>query len=352
MSSSSTKSTSSSNTNNSPTIQSLQGPNDALPYIKQFEKLSSGTEMGGYKEPQWRFLLSGADVVTAAIIQSSDDKNKEDDDSSISMKLGGSACKVSIDENTYGLGMVLVDPTNRGKGYAKALINTSMGRVSNDDNNKETKYILANCNEMGAPVYRKLGFKDCGTNSFLSCSVSDIMNTISVDNINDDDKVRTVSNGKYTNEQLSLLTTLDAKATGLKRKERIELLAKGDYAKQYGSCSTLVFIGNDTVGIARQDCTNGPLWIGPIIGDEKKVIPLLKALIEKHFANNQDNKEKYEELKCMMLIVDHPNLVESLLSSIKGMKNDWVNPSMSQDGESVYMNGDGSYLSMLHPTLG
>jgi len=305
--------------------------------------------MDGYKEPQWRFLLSGSDVVTAAIMQSSDDKNKEDDDSSnISMKLGGSACKVSIDENTYGLGMVLVDPSNRGKGYAKALINTSMG-VSNDDNNKETKYILANCNDMGAPVYRKLGFKDCGTNSFLSCSVSDIINT-SVDN--NDDEIETVSGGKYTNEQLSLLTTLDAKATGLKRKERIELLAKGDYAKQFGSCTTLAFIGNDTVGVARQDCTNGPVWIGPIIGDEKKVIPLLKALVEKHFANNQDNKEKYEELKCMMLIVDHPNLVESLLSSIKGMKNDWVNPSMTQDGESVYMNGDGSYLSMLHPTLG
>jgi len=333
---SSSTSTSSSNTNNnSPTIQSLQGPNDALPYIKQFDK-----------EPQWRFLLSGADVVTAAIMQSGDN-NKEDE-------LGGSACKVSIDENTYGLGMVLVDPSNRGKGYAKALINTSMG-VSNDDNNTNTKYILANCNEMGAPVYRKLGFKDCGTNSFLSCSVSDIMNTISVDNINDDDKVRTVSDGKYTNEQLSLLTTLDARATGLKRKERIELLAKGDYAKQFGSCTTLAFIGSDTVGVARQDCTNGPIWIGPIIGDEKKVIPLLKALIEKHFANNQDNNKaeaEYDKLKCMMLIVDHPNLVETLLSSIKGMQNDWVNSSMSQDRESVYKNGDGSYLSMLHPTLG
>ena len=50
------------------------------------------------------------------------------------------------------------------------------------------------------------------------------MNT-SVDNINDDE-IRTIKDGEYTNEQLSLLTTLDAKATGLKRKERIELLAK------------------------------------------------------------------------------------------------------------------------------
>ena len=179
------------------------------------------------KEPQWRFLLSGVDVVTAAIMQSSGDNNKEDDDQSSSTTLGGSACKVSIDENTYGLGMVLVDPSNRGKGYAKALINTSMGRTSKEDN-KATKYILANCNEMGAPVYRKLGFKDCGTNSFLSCSVSDIINT-SCDN--DDDEISTVSGGEYTNEQLSLLTTLDAKATSLKRKERIELLAKGEYAK-------------------------------------------------------------------------------------------------------------------------
>ena len=117
---SSTTSTSSSNTNNSPTIQSLQGPNDALPHIKQFEKLSSDTEMDGYKEPQWRFLLSGSDVVTAAIIQSSGDNNK--DDGSISTKLGGSACKVSIDENTYGLGMVLVGPSNRGKGLQKLLL--------------------------------------------------------------------------------------------------------------------------------------------------------------------------------------------------------------------------------------
>ena len=46
------------------------------------------------------------------------------------------------------------------------------------------------------------------------------------------------------------------------------------------------------------------MWIGTIIGNEKKVIPLLKALIEKQIANNQDNKalEGYEELKCMMLI--------------------------------------------------
>ena len=76
------------------------------------------------------------------------------------------------------------------------------------------------------------------------------MNTISVDNINDDE-ITTVSGGEYTNEQLSLLTTLDVRATGLKRKERIELLAKGDYAKQFGSCSTIAFIGSDTRWIDR-----------------------------------------------------------------------------------------------------
>lgn len=50
--------------------------------------------MDGYKEPQWRFLLSGADVVTAAIIQQSGDNNKE---SSVDLHVRYQSMRIHMD---------------------------------------------------------------------------------------------------------------------------------------------------------------------------------------------------------------------------------------------------------------
>jgi len=187
----------------------------------------------------------------------------------------------------------------------------------------------------------------------LTCSVSDIMQ-LPREHVDYDNNLMVHDGKSCKNETIASLVNHDANATGMRREDRIKQLLKG-YSD--GSRSTLAFLstaGRDdncvSTAVARQDCLDGPLIIGPITGQEECCIPLMQALIETHFAGDEGRIATIN-IPVMMMVTDHPNLVAELLE-IKGMTKLWECPAMTSDGRPVYQNGDGSYLAMMHPTLG
>lgn len=319
-----------------PTTHRLNGPSDLLPLVATFSDLSHGTEFKSYKDSQWRFLLNG-DEITGFAIYSEGEKER----------LDGCVLKVHLDDDTVGFGMVLVRPSKRGRGLARALIEKAMQL----EKEREKRCVLAVCSPLGQPLYRKLGFRDAGMVTTLTCSVSDLMQ---IPRKHFDNEYLLAIDGKSCkNEQLSLLVNHDASATGINRKDRIKLLLHG-YAE--GSRSTVAFlstVGPDldrfSTAVARQDCADGPLVIGPMKGREECCIPLMHALVEKHFGD--EGGREMNDVGVMMMVTDHPNLVARLLE-IKGMSKVSECPAMASDGGPIYQNGDGSYLAMMHPTLG
>ncbi|EJK47132.1 hypothetical protein THAOC_34172 [Thalassiosira oceanica] len=311
----------------SPIIRRLVGPSDALPFLSSFSKLSEGTEMAGYKDPQWKFLLAGSDTEPHALLSSDG-------------LLDGAVVKVNLDDSNFGLGMVLVDPKHRGKGYAKALIRSAMETKPG----KDQRCVLAICTALGQPVYRKLGFQDSGTITSMSSTASDVLNSNPPRRPVD---LSVMPGKECSQEQLDTLARLDGNATGRNRKGRIELLVKASYAEEDGSRSTVAFVGNKSAAVARQDCVGGPLIVGPVVGEEEDVPAMVWALVRKHF---EGNEECAKDVIVQMMVVNHSSLVSML--EVEGMKLGGSLPSMTSDGESVYNKGDGSYWAMMHPSLG
>ena len=129
----------------------------------------------------------------------------------------------------------------------------------------------------------------------------------------------------------------------------MDLLSRGAYAASEGSRSTVAFLGDRSAAVARQDCDGGPLIVGPIVAEnEVAVLPLVHALVEKHFEGKGGDATR--DIDVSLMVVDHPNVV-SLLEGA-GMTKVGENPSMTSDGKSVYHKGDGMYVAMMHPTLG
>ena len=331
-----------------PTVHQLNGPSALLPLISAFTDLSVGTEFASYKEPHWRFLLSGEDIA-GYVVQSREDGSCFD----------GCVLKVNLENDNIGFGMVLVIPSKRGKGLARALLEKAMQTDATEENDMQAKsnkqgdkrYVLAVCSALGQPVYRKLGFKEVGMVTVLTCSIFHILQTPRQRLL--ENEHMSVTDGKnLQRDQLELLLKLDAEATGFKRKDRIKILLCG-HAE--GSHSTVAILATGesknciSTAVARQDCIDGPLIIGPMRGKEKCAIPLVHALIDKHFEGKERNE--INNILVQIMITGHPNLVARMLE-INGMNRMWQSPAMSSDGKSVYLNGDGSYLAMMHPTLG
>ena len=316
------------------TVHRHDGPPSLLPLLSSFSTLTAGTEFGSYKDPQWQFLLSGYDIT--GFVAQRDVKEKS---------FGGCVLRVNLDNVTTGFGMVLVDPPQRGMGIASLLLKTAF-----EGEKEGVRYVLAVCSLLGQPVYRKLGFKNAGMISMMTCLVSTIWEM----ELPKNDVNCTAYDGKELNvDQRNCLFRLDQKATGFNREGRMKLLLDG-YSE--GSCSTVAFIcadeenigyDADAVAVARQDCVGGPLVIGPIMGPDEYLLPLIHALVRKHF----DSIDSASDISTTIMISNHPNVVLRLLD-IDGMKRLWECPAMSSDGDPVYRNGDGSYLAMMHPTLG
>lgn len=324
-------------------IEQLNGPSDLLPRVNAFANLSAGTEFASYKIPQWQFLLGGQEITAFALHSSKENDNPDN------IAFEGCVLRVKLNNDTDGFGMVLVDPSKRGRGFARLLIEKAM--QVNDEEGKEKIFVLAVCSSLGRPLYSKLGFKDAGLVTLLTCSVSNLLKT---KHRHWENECLLVNNGKECkNDELNLLINLDAKATGIERRERINLLLSG-YSE--GSRATVAFLSTDSLesnhssaAVARQDCPEGPLIIGPMVGIEECCVPLMCALIEKHFEVN--DRERNGDTSVMIMITDHPNLVLAL-TEVKGMNKLWQCPAMTSDGKPVYQHGDGSYLAMMHPTLG
>ncbi|KAL7537968.1 hypothetical protein ACHAXR_008190 [Thalassiosira sp. AJA248-18] len=343
-------------------VEQITGPPALLPLVSTFADLSAGTEFGYYKDPQWRFLLSGEEIDAFVAI----DSGGGEDYVLGNVPFDGCVLRVHLDDDTVGFGMVLVKPSKRGRGIARLLIEKAMLQIDATAEGEKKRFVLAVCSSLGQPIYRKLGFKDAGMVTFMTCSLSDMLQTPRKQLDNEYNMF--VKDGKECkNEQLDLLVNLDAKATGIKRRDRIKLLLNGGYAE--GSRSTVAFLstagsncfsdaflgdGDDdfevssNTAVARQDYAGGPLIIGPMKGRDEHCIPLMHALIEKHFEH--DERVEIGDVCITMMVTDHPNLVTRLLE-IEGMKKVWEHPAMTSDGKPVY-NGDGSYLAMMHPTLG
>ena len=333
-------------------IQQLNGPSDLLPLVSSFADLSAGTEFSSYKQPQWRLLLSGEEI-SAFVMHS-----EKSEDATKNKYIGttcqpcfdGCVLRVQLKDDTVGFGMVLVRPTKRGTGIAKALLKEAMKLDTEQCN---TRFVLAVCSTLGQPLYRKLGFRDVGTVTAMTSLVSDWMQqTTTNEKYSNNYYSLTFVDGKEcTQDQLNKIADCDTHANGIDRKKRLRVILHG-YAE--GSRSTVATLSSEenkdyatATAVARQDCADGPLIIGPIQGREEFCIPLIQALIENHFKN-----ESMEDLNVVMImVVDHPDLVDALLK-LRGMTKLWECPSMSSDGRPVYESGDGSYLAMMHPTLG
>ncbi|KAL7470706.1 hypothetical protein ACHAXS_010966 [Conticribra weissflogii] len=339
------------------TIKILDGPESLIANIFSFCQLTAGTEFDSYKHPQWRFLLSGLDIIAlVAQINSQDKDNVDDYGLQTALSFAGCVLRVKINDDeddgvneTIGYGMVIVSPSQRKKGVATALLKRAL--EMEEMRNNRGRRVLAVCSELGQPMYRKLGFREVGLISMMACKVSDIRKCNLP--INDDLKC-TAFSGNELGERKCILFDLDKKATGFSRRKRIDLLLRG-YSE--GNSCTVVFAcsSSDEAGVApqgvaigRQDFVGGPFIIGPTIGSEKFFLPMLNELIHNHFDLSCDLNN---EIGVTFMISNHRKLVNNLLE-VENMARLWECPSMSLDGEPVYRNGDGSYIAMMHPTLG
>ena len=202
-----------------PIITTNTSADQLLARISSFVSLSSDTEFGHYKEPQWAFLLGGEDVsahvaeaVAADATTQSEQGGAVFQGCVLSVRLEGPAGDTAI-----GLGMVLVDPAHRRKGIARRLIQSAMLAPP-------ARYVLAVCSEAGYPLYRSLGFQDAGMVYAMSCSLRDLRRyATSPFATNNKHGIRT-ADGNDVRDARDMICTLDQNATGYDRRGRLNLL--------------------------------------------------------------------------------------------------------------------------------
>ncbi|KAL7525434.1 hypothetical protein ACHAWF_001360, partial [Thalassiosira exigua] len=228
-------------------VHDLLGPPSSLLCLSStISDLSAGTEFAAYKDPQWRFLLGGGDV--SCFVITSD--REEDGADAYRSRFDGCVLKVNLSDDLVGFGMVLVRPSKRRQGYGRALMKQAMGEGTNG------RLVLAVCSSLGYPLYRTLGFEEAGSVSLLTCLASDLLHK--THQRRNGGHLTVVDGKECTEEQLLLLASQDARATGFRREGRIRLLLRG-YAE--GSRSAVAFLSTRVPGgaecistaVARQD---------------------------------------------------------------------------------------------------
>lgn len=352
-----------------PQIQRHAGGTVLHPLIPSLVDLASGSEMSSYGEPQWSFLLGGADIdafVVPAENENSESYEKEEGSNVAPAHVLGNVLRVKLSDTVSGYGMVLVDPSQRGKGYARSLIDAAMQKssCSGKDNVKKDvedpgRSILAICTKLGVPVYRKMGFHEVGLVTGLSGPVSSFSNA---DLTKDETAVKVNICSSPPNEnKRQMFTEMDTKATGYNRQNRISLLLSGTYSPESLSATAFATEWDDetkcdvAVGAAaiRQDCPGGPLVVGPVMGEERAAIPLVRALARSFPARDDgdDDDDAASVQQLSIMISDHIGLVDRFVG-IDGVERGIEGPAMSLDARPVYEGGDGSYLALMHPTLG
>jgi len=324
------------------------GPAALLPLAPSLADLAAGTEFRAYGEPQWRFLLGGGDVTGFAIEAPAIVGDGEG--GAARRRLDGCVLRVRVDDGTVGFGMVLVRPSMRGRGLARALLREAM-MSPEEGGGGAPRSVLAVCSPLGQPLYRRLGFRDAGAVTALTCAAADVLR------LPRDPRVAALDGRDCAGARLSALVERDARAAaGAPRRERLELLLRGSHGE--GARAAVAFASADggrdaadaAIGVARRAGDAGPLIVGPAMGREECFVPLVRALVEEHCGRGE-GREGAGALGVTMMIAGHPSLVKELLD-IEGMTRLWECPAMSSDGRPIYPNGDGSYLALMHPTLG
>lgn len=317
--------------------------------VPLLSRLSAGTEMASYGDAQWEFLLRGNEVTTFVAV---DDGNDNDSLLGCLLRLdlqpSSQACASSA-----GFGMMLVAPEARGKGVAKKLLREAMDGNGGDGG---TRKVLAVCTALGQPVYRKIGFAEAGRVTALKTTLararamdvttaekaSEIQIHGSLDRFTDSSSVDFAVDAKIVNA----LVYLDAQATGWNRQGRIQSLVRPT-----GSLRSATAIAADPqtktplgAAVLRQEGPGSSLVVGPLVGPEHAALNLVAALAQA-VPSDVD-----ESTPLSLLVSDHPKLVKMFSSA--GFGVGFHLPAMTLDGKPIYRDGDGSYLSLIHPTLG
>ena len=222
------------------------------------------------------------------------------------------------------------------------------------------------CTEKGQRVYRKLRFSDVGRVSALSADIT-VARNIPVgcgDNDKDNMCIRTFwsMDGKHPridSATQSLILAMDAKATGFDRTARLSFMMDNDCSGSTGAVRTIAAtasvinkdedeeVGVVAAAIIRQEQAGGPFVIGPMMGSPAAALPLVRALAGAVASTSADD---HDGAKVSMMVSNHLEMVDSLKTA--GFEQGFEFPAMALDGKPIYAQGDGSYLSLIHPTLG
>lgn len=349
-----------------PQIQRHAGGSAVHPLLPSLVDLASGSEMSSYREPQWSFLLVGTEIEAFVVPAENENagSDEKEEEANVAPAVLGNVLRVKLSDTVSGYGMVLVDPSQRGKGYARSLIDAAMQSASCSSKEEAEidvtdagRSVLAICTQLGVPVYRKMGFQEVGLVTGLSGPVPSFCDAALME---DETAIKVDICSSPPDENKSrLFAEMDLKATGYNRQNRVELLLGGTYSPESLSAIAFATEWNDetkcdvTVGAAaiRQDCPGGPLVVGPVMGEERATVPLVRALARSFPARGSGGDDNVAVQQLSIMISDHVGLVERFVG-IDGVERGIEGPSMSMDGRPVYEGGDGSYLALMHPTLG
>ncbi|VEU42717.1 unnamed protein product [Pseudo-nitzschia multistriata] len=368
--------------------------------------LSSGTEMASYGKAQWDFLLRGGDVTaylatgTTATHVTTHATTPLGTNQGDQPPLLGCLLRVHLGEegNTAealgggssspaeAFGMMLVAPEARGRGVARALLERALG-----EGDAGARRLLAVCTPKGQPLYRRLGFSNAG--GWVTALRLDAAGEAAVPpgddrsgNGNGGGSFRVRTLGSLDNDRgtdapaidpgvRSLLIDMDARATGFDRSRRLSFVMGGggpSEGKDRGSgASAMVAMATplgafaadadtdtDTNGgreqppaaaaIVRREKAGGPCVIGPLWGDREAAVPVVRALVQ---SVREGARRTGGSSVVSVLVKDHQGLVDRLVEDV-GFVEAARFPAMSLDGKPVYEGGDGTYLALMHPTLG
>lgn len=330
--------------------------------IPLLSRLSAGTEMASYGNAQWEFLLGSNEVTTFVAVN---EKTEQPEllgcllrvDMDMASGIALQNCKTVADA---GFGMMLVSPKARGRGLAKLLLHEAMSgederRRESSENSKEmeerARKLLAVCTTLGQPAYRKIGFSDVGRVVALKATIGDAKSIaggsldITVKTYGSMNRLEEDST-TIDSEILDLIASMDAKATGWDRRDRIYALLGNSHGKSLRSIAAIATQAEKPVGAAvlRQEGPGSPFVVGPMVGLESSALPLVSALA-------QAVNEKEDDSQLSLMISDHPELAERFAGA--GFSKSFDFPAMAFDNRPIYENGDGrSYLALIHPTLG
>jgi GNAT superfamily N-acetyltransferase len=278
-------------------------------------QLSANTEMDSYGVDQWKYLLHAGDV--SALVVPADD----DDD-----KLLGCILQIGYGkQQSAAYGMMLVSPAARGRGLARQLLEAAMSLEPNDG-----MHILGTCTQLGAPMYEKMGFRRVGNVTKLTIPWDQINFGASSANAQEGETTQVGPSTEFFDDFLKL----DSMVTGLDRSSTLSAIMSYPQV-----CIATAMKDGELIAGAMATRSGNSVVVGPILGKEPCVLPLVQAIVNFHRHGSD----------VSILVSDHPSLVDLLTEN--GFQVAFELGAMTMDGMLLPGSRDG-YLALIHPTLG